>query len=196
MSTTQTFHNFANLPYELRHQIWHMAIRPAGPGIHHFSIFQSAKNNNSSLTKLALRDNEQHAHCDHKAAAPRVAGMQKLHSRMQGNPSYYLWDAGLWTTCTESREIMLAHFRIRHWSEMIQGHRWEICFWHSHPVGAQHDNEPAMAIAPYNNKELHLMVNPHRDLFCLDPQDLGPPSTGIESSVAFHSPVRSTDMGP
>lgn len=170
--STQTFRNFANLPYELRHQIWQMAIGPAGPGIHHFSIFESATNN-SPLTHLALRDNEEHTHCFHKAAAPRVAGIRKMHSWMQGNPSSYLWDAGLWTACTESREIMLANFDIRHWSEIIREYRRESWRWNFYPGGEQHDDKPAMVVAPYNNEELHLMVNPHRDLFCLDPHDFG-----------------------
>ena len=124
--STETFHYFANLPYELRHQIWEMAVRPAGSGMHHFSIFNPTKDENDSpparftlFVPFELRGESNHT----VAAAPRRAGTQKSFSWTQGNPSSYLWDKGLWTACKESRKVIITRFNILHWNEIARDFR-------------------------------------------------------------------------
>ena len=152
--STQRFHCFANLPYELRRKIWQMAIRPANSGVHHFSIFNSANDNNSPSAKFAILDNAQHSKFEYKAAAPRAACTQTVYSWTQGNPSSYLWDTGLWTACKESREIIMAHLNMRYWNKMRREFQQRY-YWNFYPDRKEHKNKPVIVI----DEELHLMIN-------------------------------------
>jgi hypothetical protein len=103
----------------------------------------------------------------YKAAAPRVAGTQTVYSWTRENPSTYLFDMGLWTACKESREIILTHFNMRYWNEKKREFQQRIrnyCY-----LG--HENGPFIANIHHDGEELYLMVNPQRDLFCLDPRN-------------------------
>jgi len=146
-----------------------MAIRPADSGVHYFSIFNSADDNYSPSAKLSTLHDNEHCQCQYKVAAPRVAGTQTVCSWTQGNPSSYLLDAGLWTACKESRKIIMKHFNMQHWNKVRREFEQCGCVWKFY---YEHKDKPAIVITHHNGEDLHLMVNPERDLFCLDPQIL------------------------
>ena len=114
----QTFHRFGELPFELRSTIWHMAMRPAGiRGVHRFSIIPGLRNRvNASLghSALAVRheDDQEAKNIDFQVSAPPNNNSppddaHPAYSWGLGNHSTYLWDAGLWTACAESRRLMM-----------------------------------------------------------------------------------------
>ncbi|KAH7183163.1 uncharacterized protein B0J16DRAFT_401371 [Fusarium flagelliforme] len=82
-----TFHPFPNLPFEVRLLIWEAACLehcPRRRGIHYV-----ADVSNGVMSPLSYNWDE---------SKPK-------------NRSMYLWDAGLWTTCRESREVVFKQWR-------------------------------------------------------------------------------------
>ncbi|KAF4446815.1 hypothetical protein F53441_9596 [Fusarium austroafricanum] len=82
-----TFHPFPRLPLEIRQQIWEDACfkwRGGHHGLHYIKL--------NEKRQLAPLD------CDWQTTGPR-------------NRSAYLWHAGLWTACKESRDIAAKHWR-------------------------------------------------------------------------------------
>ncbi|SPJ85375.1 uncharacterized protein FTOL_11156 [Fusarium torulosum] len=88
-----TFHQFSDLPRELRDTIWSFAIRDDNPGVHIFGDFDNKKRHYFN----SLDEN-----------------------RSDENVSTYLIDGGLWTACKESRLIMERHFRQSEWPKELQ----------------------------------------------------------------------------
>lgn len=114
------FDLFASLPCELRLEIWKFAIRPAGRGIHRFSIFNKQTDRDDPSRRLAITNTRDGQQVRHTATAPRIPGAREC-SWTEGNASAYLWDAGLWTACRESREVIVWHFRVHHWDHVRRG---------------------------------------------------------------------------
>ncbi|KAK3354894.1 hypothetical protein B0H65DRAFT_450038 [Neurospora tetraspora] len=109
-----TFHPFPKLPWELRHDIWDLVVRPLDrPGAHIFCI-----------EERELDDSEA-KECDVVCGPiPSESGESNLHIRVPaatmssgpaGNPSMYMIDGGLWTACKESRAVMEKVFKHHIW---------------------------------------------------------------------------------
>ncbi|KAK4442579.1 hypothetical protein QBC34DRAFT_363566, partial [Podospora aff. communis PSN243] len=110
--------------------IWKFAIRPKGKrGVHIFTLFSGAR----ATEKQREEWSEHLAHSRHpqptaSLAAPllpdgfEAPGYRRAPqpSRYRDNSSWYTVDSGLWTACTESREVMAKHFRD---SEMFEARR-------------------------------------------------------------------------
>lgn len=100
------FHLFPFLPWELRDQIWKLAIRPDLPGAHIFRVsdaddHETSDDNDSYRCAKSLLAAPQclPKSVDFTPAAPAAATI----SWTLNNPSTYLIDSGLWTACKESR---------------------------------------------------------------------------------------------
>jgi len=116
----EEFRHFPELPLELRITIWKMAIQSQNiQGVHYFSLFKSTGDRKSPLLDLAVcepqftdyeKDHEPALlNIEYRASAPRVATQSSYlpqYSWFEGNQSLYLWDAGLFTACQESRQII------------------------------------------------------------------------------------------
>ncbi|KJZ69037.1 hypothetical protein HIM_11580 [Hirsutella minnesotensis 3608] len=180
MTASATFDLFCQLPCELRLQIWQHAIRPDGRGLHRFSLFNTKTDKYQGLKDLAISNaGKRSRRARHEAAAPRAPPdthdhqrhQQQLHSWTRGNSSAYLWDAGLWTACRESREIMMWHFRVRDCNQARHKALRGPGFWSPSALAEELQDAPTMTLARENGVEWQFMVRPHRDLFCLEPQD-------------------------
>ncbi|KAH8687091.1 hypothetical protein BGZ61DRAFT_479281 [Ilyonectria robusta] len=64
-----------------------------------------------------------------------------------GNRSAYLWDAGLWTSCKESREVISTYSKQK-----------------------DSPDTPSAVMAVNDGQPLDIMVHPSRDLFCFTPK--------------------------
>ncbi|KAF5680055.1 hypothetical protein FHETE_599 [Fusarium heterosporum] len=105
------FHNFAELPKELRDMIWKMALRPDVPGVHLFKIQNSATSpfdETIAVTPNGIRSNRPVT----AACTPYPSG--SIHGTPSdicswweaGNTSTYHVDTGLWGACNESKSIV------------------------------------------------------------------------------------------
>ncbi|KAG6362718.1 hypothetical protein INS49_007811 [Diaporthe citri] len=117
--------NFSDLPQELRDITWEQAVRPEGPGVLFFTVHDadedihlvespwSAKSfnysSNDGLPESSFLD----------FAAPLCDPDGNL-SWTQWNPSTYMEDSALWTTCRDSRSL---DFRCRHGDSSL-ANRW------------------------------------------------------------------------
>lgn len=105
---------FLDLPPELQHQIWDLAIRDEGPAAHFFTLYDPA----ADPDDVVRPEKRVHATSGEKKdpsyrvglAAPQGRGSSEP-SWTGGNVSAYMTDSGLWTACVESRKRMLWHFR-------------------------------------------------------------------------------------
>ncbi|KAF4944808.1 hypothetical protein FGADI_12403 [Fusarium gaditjirri] len=108
-----TFHRFPNLPTELRLNIWKAACFPCTAnqrGLHYIDLRTLAERliagvvifNRDSMEMRALHPDFQTSPKDQQ-----VVG--------RANRSAYMWDAGLWKACRESREIISMHFQLNIW---------------------------------------------------------------------------------
>ncbi|KJZ77797.1 hypothetical protein HIM_02974 [Hirsutella minnesotensis 3608] len=172
MTASCTFDLFPLLPGELRLHIWQHAIRPQGRGVHRFSIFNNRTDKSHGLKDSAISDaSKRSKRARHEAAAPRTLDAQGECSWTTGNSSAYLWDAGLWTACRESREVMMWHFRVREWNEARQKILGSPSFWTPSALAEEFQDATAMTLARQDGVNWQFMVRPHVDLFCLEPQD-------------------------
>ncbi|KAF4958510.1 hypothetical protein FSARC_11011 [Fusarium sarcochroum] len=120
-----TFHLFSSLPCELRLLIWEQAIRPSKGkhGLHYFSISATRDLPDTKNNSVLLLG-------PYRPLRPFVASVPARTD--SPNPrSAYLWDAGVWTACKESRAVIMKHFQIDHWTS--QRGDIEPCDPHGHP---------------------------------------------------------------
>lgn len=98
-TTLGRFHMFGELPTELRLSIWNAAARSATPGIQIFGAQWTGEADSEGPLDLGL-------------VAPRVQDLSDpLRGRVDGNPSTYNQDFGLWMASYESRDLMLRHYK-------------------------------------------------------------------------------------
>ncbi|PHH92642.1 hypothetical protein CDD83_6412 [Cordyceps sp. RAO-2017] len=179
-----TFELFPRLPCELRLHVWKLAVRPPGRGLHRFSILNGDEEDepgNASLRRLAIGDGgtrKKPRKRRHMATAPPVPETPGHHSWTHGNRSACLWDAGLWTACRESRDVMMWHFRVQHWDAERRRLLRAGGFWTPAALADEFEDVTAMAVARCRDDDddgdqgrLHFLVQPHRDLFWLEPRD-------------------------
>lgn len=98
-TTLGKFHLFGELPTELRLSILETAARSAMPGIQFFGANWTGEAESEGPIDLELVE-------------PRVQDISgPLRSRVDGNPSTYNQDFGLWMASYESRDFMLRHYQ-------------------------------------------------------------------------------------
>ncbi|KAI8716788.1 2EXR domain-containing protein [Fusarium sp. LHS14.1] len=155
------FHFFPILPPELRLAIWELAIRPTNEkhGLHHFTIIGQEDHNQEDFGL-------QHPH----------SGWRPQHTAIvptNNNKSVYLWDAGLWTACVDSRDVMMNHFRIRQW-EISRRQRElmpAINLLKDKLSRGEHFDYSAKTTARRGHEGWELIVQPVMDMFCFKSKD-------------------------
>ncbi|CAH0005032.1 unnamed protein product [Clonostachys byssicola] len=176
-----SFRFFPDLPYELREQIWQQAIRPSAKnysGIQHFSILHSNMKFESTAFKPKLIPSSRGVptSCDEGITfAAEIPGTEGA----EANRSAYMWDAGLWTACWESRQIILRHWEIKKWSEKRRNFQAEgfYGFWYREEEWRENQdccitiNAPSL-ITNDGGEEWQLMVRPYDDAFYFDLESL------------------------
>ncbi|RFU72388.1 hypothetical protein TARUN_9870 [Trichoderma arundinaceum] len=167
------FHNFGNLPGELRLGIWKYALRPIGPtrpGAHFFSM-TNHKEDGDALKKLRVQcelgsDCETEHGYRHCLAAPRYTSEEgSTYSWTSNNPSAYLWDFGMWGACRESREVIEEHYKMEHWKEKLR----QYC------LSNRRTGPPVDTCVPFlferGGEDWRFAIHPNRDLVCIQPLD-------------------------
>ncbi|KAI1034285.1 hypothetical protein LB503_012466 [Fusarium chuoi] len=156
-----SFTRFAELPKELRDQIWSMAIRDDRPGVHIFGKYDKTMGNTSESRFL-----RHHDILSQTWAAPSWRRyFENLNGdRSDENISTYLIDGGLWTACHESRLIMEKRFELSKRKSYQENY-------------SSHDRTKEVfkkaTIGCFDGTPLHLVtVFPHRDLFVLQSDSL------------------------
>ncbi|KAM0467709.1 hypothetical protein ACHAP7_011630 [Fusarium lateritium] len=173
-----TFHQFNDLPKELRDIIWSFVIRDDKPGVHIFGAFDGSKTNMAEGCQLMSCGN---GSLYHSAPSWSYYFPSLDENASDKNVSTYLIDGGLWTACKESRLIMETHFRQSSW--LSRGKVTE-----TYPFRDKTYEVFKMPATGYFDMDsLHcLTVFRHRDLFVLQLDT-------FESidwvSVAFDSPL-------
>ncbi|KAJ3550311.1 hypothetical protein NM208_g34 [Fusarium decemcellulare] len=169
-SSPAKFYLFPVLPCELRLKIWELAVRPndGKRGLHHFSISNSERNIDPSFRLVGTS----YQNSCYVIAAPSRSPLRRLISGAAVNSSAYLWDAGLWTACKESREVMKRYFKVRQWAE-----KYPRRVGRGSAMPRHYDNEmargrdcsfSATATVWDYPEQWQLTVQPLVDLFCID----------------------------
>ncbi|KJZ69724.1 hypothetical protein HIM_10893 [Hirsutella minnesotensis 3608] len=107
----------------------------------------------------------------YQTASPMSSSSGRDFSWTEGSDSIYLWDAGLWTACKESRQIVMSYFRVEHWNNTRRSLSHSKRYWTSAALAEEFEAITAIIVARHDGEEWHLMVQPHKDLFCLEPSD-------------------------
>ncbi|VUC24644.1 unnamed protein product [Clonostachys rosea] len=175
-----SFHLFPDLPYEIRLQIWQQAIRPSTKrcsGIQHFSILCGNVQSSNTTSKPEVIPSSR------GTPTPRdkqtiYAAIPRVDAAAQANRSAYMWDAGLWTACWESRQIILRHWEMKKWSEKRQSFLSEgVWLWYGEEIWRENQGFCITINAPSLNtndggEDWQLMVRPYEDAFYFDPKSL------------------------
>ncbi|KAF5005224.1 hypothetical protein FDECE_8345 [Fusarium decemcellulare] len=176
------FHRFAELPWELRDQIWNLAVRPAHPGVHTFKLYDQDKDGVMKGTvNVGLGDPWFHVCL--RLAAPEYNKSSGTDICNNNNFSTYLIDGGLWTACKESRLIMKHSFRCLYGSQKTLK---------STPEQSENHIAATGYFEGQGEKPYYFTVLPHRDLFILQPQNL---DTIDWSCINDYIPIGSTHWG-
>jgi hypothetical protein len=86
------------------------------------------------------------------------------HCSNSANPSAYIWDAGLWTACKESREVILCHLQI---DDPIKVRTEEDSSWPVSRENERHDVQLGYIYSHSSSREHKLVVRPSQDIFCI-----------------------------
>ncbi|KAI0137932.1 hypothetical protein F4776DRAFT_670900 [Hypoxylon sp. NC0597] len=161
----QTFHPFCRLPPELRYMIWELAIRPNHPGAHFLTIYGVQEVKRLS-DEYIIRSSCRLWH-SYLVTAPKWVpryidanlngrlGEDVITSWICNNPSAYLIDGSLWTTCRESRLVIKRQFNIQKWKTV-----------------QEESMVPSTGyLADYDSTYRYFVAFPQQDLFCVQPHN-------------------------
>ncbi|KAF5576916.1 hypothetical protein FPANT_10697 [Fusarium pseudoanthophilum] len=104
------FQRFPDLPAELRLKIWKAACFPYAPnqrGLHYIDLETVEKGLINGALMGSMEMNALHPDFPTSHNGQLAVG--------RANKSAYMWDAGLWKACRESREVVSAHFQLKLW---------------------------------------------------------------------------------
>ncbi|PNP58420.1 hypothetical protein FNYG_15083 [Fusarium nygamai] len=181
-ATSPTFHPFSRLPTELRLKIWKAACLPRSSrfekGIHYVTVDAVSTEGDWSRDYVhpVIDDPNLEGH-DYDYEGRGYVAIRALECPWGKpgnalspvnlpNKSAYLWDAGLWLACKESREAVLENFHFKEWLACRQQPlRRDELPWY--------DKAFPSAIVPQNRNEKWCpLVTPYRDIFCIDTSNL------------------------
>ncbi|KAJ0107226.1 hypothetical protein J7T55_007596 [Diaporthe amygdali] len=163
---------FSDLPQELRDIIWEMALRARRPGAHFFTVYQYSMGAgiiDPSCRIQLLTEGEKNWYQSSGLAAP-CRGPNGSFSWTEGNPSTYVEDAALWTTCQDSRRHMNRRFGPVDSSRLIaEGRPQETHWWR------MLNSKAPLALQSDTKEPQSFMVHPKTDLIIIQ----APPSTSL-----------------
>ncbi|KEY68574.1 hypothetical protein S7711_05760 [Stachybotrys chartarum IBT 7711] len=159
--------NFTDLPYELREQIWTLAIRTHRRGAHWFDLYSMKDGVKPRDARYMMNASGLSDDC--RLAAPTNIKPYSVNSYLEVhgihyNSSAYWIDAGLWTTCKESRFIMQHYFNNRQ-QKLVRGSKDRLKTGQSKtPATGYFYNE--------DSEPRFWTVVPDQDLFIIQPHDM------------------------
>ncbi|KAF5716050.1 tetracycline resistance protein [Fusarium globosum] len=176
-ATSPTFHEFRRLPAELRLKIWKEAClsrSTSEKGLHYVTVDivdTTGQWKESNVDPVTSDPNIEGQNYDYEGSA--YATLRALEcpwektgdSQPPANPlnkSAYLWDAGLWSACKESREVIEKHLNVKEWL----AHRGQ-----SRPRGQPtwyNKAFPSAIVPKTKNDNWCPLVKPYGDIFCID----------------------------
>ncbi|KAG5748176.1 hypothetical protein H9Q70_009165 [Fusarium xylarioides] len=149
-----TFHPFPNLPVEIRLQIWGNACfdwRGGRSGLHYIKL-----NEDRQLAPL---------NCEWQTTGPR-------------NRSAYLWHAGLWTACKESRDIAGKHWSSQGWSDVQENTKdkslGDVIWFHSERFPPPIHIRQGLIHGKGDYEPWHQVTDMDRDIFCVTAESWEP----------------------
>ncbi|KAF4945718.1 hypothetical protein FGADI_11721 [Fusarium gaditjirri] len=149
-----TFHPFPNLPVEIRLQIWEDACfdwRSGRFGLHYIKL-----NENRQLAPL---------NCEWQTTGPR-------------NRSAYLWHAGLWTACKESRDVAAKHWRNQGWPDIQKNTKdkslGDVIWFFSEPFPPPIHLRKGLIHRKGDYEPWHQVTGMERDIFCVTAESWEP----------------------
>ncbi|PNP58426.1 hypothetical protein FNYG_15089 [Fusarium nygamai] len=105
------FHRFPNFPAELRLKIWKAACFPYAAdqrGLHYIDLENLGGDETSGDAMTDIKSMEMKAlHPDFQTSLHEQRVVRRP------NRSVYMWDAGLWKACRESRKVISTHFQLK-----------------------------------------------------------------------------------
>ncbi|KAF5668347.1 tetracycline resistance protein [Fusarium heterosporum] len=186
LKTTLTFSSFPKLPVELRLKIWKDACLPRTTtehGLHYVTIKiveedgedEDFENMVTFDPHLEGYDDEFEVESDDTAYVTLQAmkcyqvppnKVKANASAHHSNGSAYLWDAGLWTACKESRMAIAEYLDLSGWIKL-----------RNQPVDetlpAWYDKAFPSTLIPHpQDKTWRPIVIPSRDIFCIIPSSV------------------------
>ncbi|KAF5592348.1 hypothetical protein FPCIR_5669 [Fusarium pseudocircinatum] len=149
-----TFHQFPNLPVEIRLQIWEDACFDWASdryGLHYIKL-----NENRQLAPLD---------CEWQTTCP-------------GNRSAYLWHAGLWTACKESRDIAAKHWINQGWPDIQHNTKdkslGDVIWVQSEPFPPPIYIRQGLIHRKGDYEPWHQVTDMERDIFCVTAESWEP----------------------
>ncbi|KAM0562731.1 hypothetical protein ACHAPJ_001569 [Fusarium lateritium] len=155
----QTFHRFADFPWDIRELIWKFAISPNSQ--YHRTADEM---NDAFILARARRPSlfmSAPAKMTRAVENDGVMGTEQVPaSWFVNNTSTYLSDSGLWTACKESRHVVQRHFRLQEWNK-IQDKNCD-----SHSTSRDLEEMPHLVhFRDKDSKGYYSTILPHQDLF-------------------------------
>ncbi|EWG55317.1 hypothetical protein FVEG_17503 [Fusarium verticillioides 7600] len=148
-----TFHQFPNLPVEIRLQIWEDACFDWGSG--RFGLHYIRLNENRQLAPL---------NCNWETTGR--------------NRSAYLWHAGLWTACKESRDIVAKHWSDQGWPDIQQNTKdkslGDVIWVESEPFPPPIYLRKGLIHRKGDYEAWHQVADMERDIFCVTAESWEP----------------------
>ncbi|KAF5684593.1 hypothetical protein FCIRC_3937 [Fusarium circinatum] len=149
-----TFHPFPNLPVEIRLQIWEDACFDWGCG--RFGLHYIQLNESRQLAPL---------NCEWQTTGAR-------------NRSSYLWHAGLWTACKESRDIVGKHWSSQGWSDFQKNTKdkslGDVIWFLSEPFPPPIRIRQGLIHRKGDYEPWHQVADMERDIFCVTAESWEP----------------------
>lgn len=154
------FNLFSKLPAELRVMIWDFAIRDNSPAAHFFCHGAFDRNFTVDPERRFPAPSGRNGRTWRFGLSAPQNSPNNEYSWVDGNPSAYMIDSGLWTACRESRERMIRHFHPNKASSPVMGpldRQW--CLESDAPV--------TLPFRRDNGERQELTIRPSEDLLCL-----------------------------
>ncbi|KAG8666709.1 hypothetical protein FPOAC2_11828 [Fusarium poae] len=175
---TPAFHGFSKLPPELRIKIWKEACLPRTDNDHGLQYVTVDLVTMASLDadevlldeNLEGYDEEFDVESDETEyiTLRALERIKKRRSNAQTPPdqsnkqSAYLWDAGLWLACKESRDAITEYLNINKWIQHAkQEYTTDLPSWYDKKF-------PSTLVPHETDKPWRPIVMPRSDIFCID----------------------------
>ncbi|KAF5581157.1 tetracycline resistance [Fusarium pseudocircinatum] len=178
--TPPTFHLFSRLPPESRLTIWKAACLPYSDfegGLHYVTV--DAVHTHDPWRKDCIHpvddpNLEGHEHNYEGSGYVTMRALEYPWGKTSNslspvnllNKSAYLWDAGLWLACKESREVVLKHLQFK---ELLACRQQPL---QKDELAWYYKDFPSAIVPQNKNEEWRPLVKPCGDIFCIDASNL------------------------
>lgn len=166
----QEFHVFPKLPPELRIKIWKTACLPRTPTEHgiHYVFVNRVRDSEEIEDCVTLNDNldgydDEFDVENDETAYVTLRALKRERPEPRGHASGYLYDAGLWAACKESRVAITEYLEIKGWEALQQSGPRDMLSpgWYS-------KRDFPSTLKPFKQDETwRPIVAPRQDIFCI-----------------------------